>query len=57
MKQAKKLTRDNKKIVAAVGLNPTEWMMMMEDKMYLHIVKKDTSERSIISKDSKKIIS
>ena len=50
MKQPKKLTRDQKKLLVDFGFNPKEWMNLFEDDLYLHIVKKDSSDRKIISK-------
>lgn len=40
MKQPKKLTLANKKLLGELGLNPNEWMNLFEDDLYLHIVKK-----------------
>lgn len=57
MKQPKKLTRNQKKTVSRAGLNPEEWMCHFEDTEYLHIVKKDLSDRKIISKRKGEIIS
>ena len=48
MKQPKKLTRDQKKLLVDLGLFPKEWMNLFEDDLYLHIVKKDSSDRKII---------
>ena len=56
MKQGKKLTRSNKELVSAVGLNPAEWMTFSEDNTYLHIVKKENLKKAIICKETKKII-
>ena len=56
MKQPKKLTLANKKLLCMVGLNPAEWMNLFEDDMYLHIVKKDSSDRKIIDKTRRTII-
>ena len=42
MKQPKKLTLANKKLLGEFGLNPNEWMNLFEDDLYLHIVKKDS---------------
>ena len=50
MKQPKKLTRDQKKLLVNLRLSPKEWMNLFEDDLYLHIVKKDSSDRKIISK-------
>ena len=50
MKQPKKLKRDHKKLLDKAGLIPDEWMCLTEDSEYLHIIKKDLSDRKIISK-------
>ena len=55
MKQPKKLTRDQKRLLADLGLNPKEWMNLFEDDLYLHIVKKDSSDRKIIDKTRRTI--
>lgn len=52
MKQPKKLTRDQKKLVSKAGLNPNEWMCLHEDDFYLNIINK--SERKIKIIDRKK---
>lgn len=41
MKQPKKLTLSQKKLLVDLGLSPKEWMNLFEDDLYLHIVKKD----------------
>lgn len=48
MKQPKKLTLSQKKLLVNLGLSPKEWMNLFEDDLYLHIVKKDSSDRKII---------
>lgn len=50
MKQPKKLSLKNKKLAVEVGLNPSEWMSLFEDDLYLRIVKKNSSDRKIIDK-------
>lgn len=55
MKQPKKLTLANKKLLGEFGLNPNEWMNLFEDDLYLHIVKKDSSNRKIIDKTRRTI--
>jgi hypothetical protein len=55
MKQPKKLTLANKKLLGEFGLNPNEWMNLFEDDLYLHIVKKDSSDRKIIDKTRRTI--
>nr|DAM55565.1 MAG TPA: hypothetical protein [Caudoviricetes sp.] len=56
MKQPKKLTLANKKLLGELGLNPNEWMNLFEDDLYLHIIKKDSSDRKIISKTDKVVV-
>ena len=56
MKQPKKLTRDQKKLLVDFGFNPKEWMNLFEDDLYLHIVKKDSSDRKIIDKEERVIV-
>ena len=56
MKQPKKLTLANKKLLGEFGLNPNEWMNLFEDDLYLHIVKKDSSDRKIIDKEERVIV-
>lgn len=54
MKQPKKLTRDQKKLVKEVGLNPDEWMCHYENNEYLHIVEKaEPAEMKIIDRKRK----
>lgn len=55
MKQPKKLTLANKKLLGEFGLNPNEWMNLFEDDLYLHIVKKDSSDRKTIDKTRRTI--
>ncbi|WP_270217619.1 DUF6906 family protein [Dorea longicatena] len=55
MKQPKKLTLNQKKLLADLGLSPKEWMNLFEDDLYLHIVKKDSSDRKIIDKTRRTI--
>lgn len=56
MKQPKKLTLANKKLLGEFGLNLNEWMNLFEDDLYLHIVKKDSSDKKIISKTDKVVV-
>ena len=56
MKQPKKLTLANKKLLGEFGLNPNERMNLFEDDLYLHIVKKDSSDRKIIDKEERVIV-
>lgn len=57
MKQPKKLKRDHKKLLDKAGLIPDEWMCLTEDSEYLHIIKKDLSDRKIISKRKGDVLS
>ena len=50
MKQPKKLTREQKKLVSKAGLNPLEWMCLLEDALYLNIIHKDTLKTKIIDR-------
>lgn len=50
MKQPKKLSLKNKKLAVEVGLNPSEWMNLFEDDLYLHLVDKANKNRKIIDK-------
>lgn len=56
MKQPKKLTRDQKKLLVDLGLNPKEWMNLFEDDLYLHIINKNSSDRKIIDKEERVIV-
>lgn len=55
MKQPKKLTLKNKKLLADVGLNPMEWMNYFEDDVYLHVIRKTDRAVVIIDKKERKI--
>lgn len=57
MKNPKKLTRDQKKLVSSAGLNPSEWMCLLEDTPYLNIIHKGTLETKIIDRKKGVIIS
>lgn len=56
MKQPKKLSLANKKLLVAVGLNPAEWMNLLEDADYLHIIHKGSSDAKSIDKKERVII-
>ncbi len=56
MKQPKKLTREQKKLLVDIGLNPKEWMNLHEDELYLHIIRKGSSDRKIISKTDMAVV-
>ena len=53
MKQPKKLTREQKKIVSNHYLNPDNWMLVKESDFYLTIVHKETKTVRSIDKFKK----
>lgn len=55
MKQPKKLTLKNKKLLEDVGLNPMEWMNYFEDDIYLHVIRKTDRAVVIIDKNEREI--
>ena len=55
MKQPKKLTLKNKKLLADVGLNPMEWMNYFEDDIYLHVIRETDRAVVIIDKKEREI--
>ena len=57
MKHPKKSTRDQKKMVSKAGLNPKEWMCLLEDALYLNIIHKDTLKTKIIDRKKGVVIS
>lgn len=57
MKKPKKLTREQKKLVSKSGLNPLEWMCLLEDALYLNIIHKDTLKTKIIDRKKGVVIS
>lgn len=44
MKQPKKLTREQKEIVAGHNLNPKEWAFVEESDFYITVCRKDRPE-------------
>lgn len=50
MKRGRRLTRNEKEIVASQGLNPKDWMLAEEYNFYLKIIHKDTKKTRIIDK-------
>lgn len=44
MKQAKKLTREQKIAVSAHGLNPDNWMLVEQTEFYLKIIHKSSEK-------------
>lgn len=53
MKQPKKPTLPQKKLIVAAGLNPEKWSVTMEDKLYLHLVDRSMEQREIQIIDKK----
>ena len=47
MKQPRKPTLAQKKIIVAAGLNPMEWSVTLEDRMHLHLVERHFEGREI----------
>ena len=56
MKQPKKLSLANKKLLVAVGLDPPEWMNLLEDTDYLYIIRKSSSNTKSIDKKERVIV-
>lgn len=56
MKQPKKPTIAQKKLIKDAGLDPDEWKVRLEDKNYLHIVSSKTSQFKILDKKLRKSI-
>lgn len=56
MKQPKKLTRAQKKLVSKCGLNADDWMCTFENLSYLYIYHKETSEIKVINKEKCEVI-
>ena len=50
MKQPKKLSLKNKKLAVEVGLDPSQWMNLFEDDLYLHLVDNANKNKKIIDK-------
>ena len=55
MKQPKKLTLSNEKLLGEVGMNPAEWMNYFEDNDYLHVICKTDRAVVIIDKKEREI--
>lgn len=47
MKQPKRLTRDQKELLAMTGENPKEWLCESQDQYIIVFVKKDKPEEKI----------
>lgn len=58
MKQPRKPTRDQKELIAKVGLNPEEWLVRSDEGMYMKIVDRTIEQREevTINKETKKIM-
>lgn len=58
MKQPRKPTLVQKKLIAAAGLDPDEWMVKLEDKLYLQLVDRGIEQRKkvTINKQAKQIV-
>ena len=50
MKQPKKLTRAQKEIVSANGLNPNDWFFLQEMDFYIKIVHRTKGTTKMIDK-------
>lgn len=50
MKQAKRLTREQKIAVSASGYLPDNWMLESETEFYLHIIHKITNTRRTVDR-------
>lgn len=58
MKQPRKPTLSQKKIIAGAGLDPEKWMVRFENSTHLHIVDRSIEQRElrIIDRKTGKII-
>lgn len=50
MKQTKKLTRDQKKLLSSKGMEPAEWMLIHESRTDIQIINKFNKEIKVIEK-------
>ncbi len=50
MKQTKKLTRDQKKLLSSRGMDPGEWKLIHESKTDLQLIRTLTGEIETIEK-------
>ena len=56
MKQPKKLTREQKEIVAGHYLNPKDWAFVEESSFYITVCRKDNPEiKKMIDKFKKQV--
>lgn len=56
IKNPKRLTLEQKKLLSACGLNHAEWMNLFEDKKYLHVVHKVSGDIKIIDKNAAEVV-
>lgn len=58
MKQPKKPTLEQKKIIAGAGMDPEKWSVRFEDRKYLHIVDRGIEQRElqIIDKGTGRVV-
>lgn len=56
IKQPKKLSLQQKKILSECGLRPQNWMLRFEDRDYLHVVHKTSGSIRIIDKAAREVI-
>lgn len=50
MKQAKRLTRNQKEAIARRKMNPEEWMLLEEGDGYMTLIRKSTGKVQTIGK-------
>lgn len=55
MKQAKRLTRQQKECLSAHHLNADNWMLVEETDFYLKIINKQTGTRKSVDKFRRKV--
>ena len=53
MKQPKRLTRDQKSIVASYGVDPDDWMLLCEDDFAVTIIHKRDNVKRTLGKQRK----
>lgn len=58
MREIRELTKAQEILLGKVGLFHTDWLLLYEDKKYLHIIRKEKSpaEIKIIDKKNKKVL-
>lgn len=58
MKQPKKPTLEQKKLIMRAGLNPDEWSVRNENKQYLYLVDRGMEQREniIIDKETGEVM-